>query len=88
MLDVKGPLRRAKMRRALDASAPFRRDGSRDGRLRREHVTDARKKQKAGFPPAEESRPENQTPQITRDLTGRSISERLAIWTWSASSPI
>jgi hypothetical protein len=43
VLDVKGSLRRAKQRRALDVSAPFRRDGDRDGRLRREHLTDARK---------------------------------------------
>src|SRR5215471_16747042 len=68
-----GSLRRAKLRRALDVSAPFRPDRNCDGR--REHFTEARKKQKAGFPPAEESRPENQTPQITWDLTGRSISE-------------
>ena len=43
VLDVKGSLRRAKQRRALDVSAPFRPDGDRDGRLRREHSTDARK---------------------------------------------
>jgi len=43
VLDVKGSLRRAKQRRALDVSAPFRPDGDRDGRLRREHFTDARK---------------------------------------------
>src|SRR4051812_4572477 len=43
VLDVKGPLRRAKHRRALDVSAPFRSDGDRDGRLRREHFTDTRK---------------------------------------------
>jgi hypothetical protein len=42
VLDVKGSLRRAKHRRALDASAPFQRDGDCDGRLRREHFTDAR----------------------------------------------
>jgi hypothetical protein len=39
VLDVKGSLRRAKLRRALDDSAPFRRDYDRDGRLRREHFT-------------------------------------------------
>ena len=39
VLDVKGPLRRAKLRRALDLSAPFRPDRNRDGRLRREHST-------------------------------------------------
>ena len=43
VLDVKGALRRAKVRRALDVSAPFRRDGDCDGRPRREHFTDARK---------------------------------------------
>jgi hypothetical protein len=39
VLDVKGSLRRAKHRRALDASAPFRPDDVRDGRLQREHST-------------------------------------------------
>ena len=34
---VKGSLRRAKLRRALDRCAPFRPTGNRDGRLRREH---------------------------------------------------
>jgi hypothetical protein len=43
VLAVKGSLRRAEHRRALDASAPFRPDADRDGRLRREHFTDARK---------------------------------------------
>jgi hypothetical protein len=77
VLDVKGPLRRAKHRRALDVSAPFRQEGDRDGRLRREHSTIlAQRRTPASFL-AEESRRErqNQTPQITRDLTGRSISE-------------
>jgi len=45
VLDVKGSLRRAKHRRAPDASAPFRPDRDRDGRLRREHST-ARAKNK------------------------------------------
>ena len=36
VLGGKGPLRRAKTRRALDASAPFCRAINRDGRLRRE----------------------------------------------------
>jgi hypothetical protein len=39
VLDVKGSLRRARLRRALDLSAPFRPDADRDGRLRREHST-------------------------------------------------
>jgi len=43
VLAIKGSLRRAKHRRALDVSAPFRPDGDCDGRLRREHFTDARK---------------------------------------------
>lgn len=38
-LAVKGSLRRAKPRRALDGSAPFRPGGNCDGRLRREHST-------------------------------------------------
>jgi hypothetical protein len=37
VLTVKGSLRRARQRRALDRSAPFRPEPSRDGRLRREH---------------------------------------------------
>ena len=55
---VKGSLRRAKKRRALDCSAPFRPDSYRDGRLRREHFAalHTSKNKKAGFPPAEESR--------------------------------
>ena len=39
VLAVKGSLRRAKNRRALDYSAPFSRDVDCDGRLRREHFT-------------------------------------------------
>ena len=37
VLAIKGSLRRANQRRALDCCAPFRPDRSRDGRLRREH---------------------------------------------------
>ena len=37
VLAVKGSLRRAKKRRALDYCAPFRPEHYRDGRLRREH---------------------------------------------------
>jgi len=54
VLAVKGSLRRAEKRRALDRCAPFRPDGDCDGRLRREHFT-VPAKQKAGFPPAEEA---------------------------------
>src|SRR5262245_24071279 len=39
VLAFKGSLRRAKQRRALDCCAPFRPDGNRDGRRRREHYT-------------------------------------------------
>ena len=39
VLAVKGSLRRAKHRRALDGSAPFRPSGGRDERLRREQET-------------------------------------------------
>ncbi len=39
VLAVKGSLRRAKHRRALDGCAPFQRSGGRDGRLRREQDT-------------------------------------------------
>ena len=40
---VKGSLRRAKQRRALDVCAPFRQNARRDGRLRREHSTNLHK---------------------------------------------
>ena len=69
VLAVKGSLRRAKHRRALDGSAPFRRDGNRDGRLRREHFTDAAPKKRPASLLAEESRPENKTRQTRRGLT-------------------
>jgi hypothetical protein len=49
VLAVKGSLRRAKLRRALDGSAPFRPDLNRDGRLRRDHST-ARAKNKGRRP--------------------------------------
>ena len=39
VLAIKGSLRRAKSRRALAGSAPFRPEAFRDGRLRREHFT-------------------------------------------------
>jgi len=42
MLAVKGSLRRANHRRALDRSAPFQPDHYRDERLRREHEMPAR----------------------------------------------
>ena len=48
VLAVKGSLRRAPKRRALDGCAPFRLSGNRDGRLRREHF--APPNEKAGFP--------------------------------------
>ena len=75
---VKGSLRRAKQRRALDCCAPFWPEvvatGGSGGNTSRPCT---RQKQKAGIPPAEESRPENKnkTRQTRRGLTGRSISE-------------
>jgi PAS domain S-box-containing protein len=61
VLAVKGSLRRAKLRRALDRCAPFRPDDYRDGRLRREHDTDR----------VETRKPK---PRPLKSLTGRSIS--------------
>ena len=65
VLAVKGSLRRAKQRRALDCCAPFRPDviatGGSGGNTSRTLHT---QKQKAGFPPAEESRPENQNKPV------------------------
>jgi hypothetical protein len=46
VLAAKGSLRRAKQRRALDCCAPFRPDGYRDERLRREHEAHLRKTRK------------------------------------------
>ena len=46
VLAVKGSLRRAKNRRALDCCAPFRPDRNCDGRLRREHFSRAAPKTK------------------------------------------
>ena len=43
VLAVKGSLRRAKNRRALDGSGPFRRQHHCDGRLRRENYPDSRR---------------------------------------------
>ena len=50
VLTVKGSLRRAKPRRALDCCAPFRPDGNCDGRLRREHFSRAAPRQKRRLP--------------------------------------
>jgi hypothetical protein len=47
VLTVKGSLRRARQRRALDRSAPFRPEPFRDGRLRREHSPIPQPKNKA-----------------------------------------
>ncbi len=59
VLGVKGSLRRANPGRALDASAPFRRDRDRDGRLRQEHST-TRAKERGRFAPIEgANRPES-----------------------------
>jgi hypothetical protein len=49
VLALKGSLRRAKPRRALDASAPFRPDDVRDGRLQREHSTTVAQRQGLAF---------------------------------------
>jgi hypothetical protein len=56
VLDGKGLLRRAKQRRALAVSAPFRPTGTCDGRLRREHFSTVEHtgKGKTGFPPNSE----------------------------------
>ncbi len=63
VLAVKGSLRRAKLRRALDGSAPFRPAGSCDGRLRREHSTFL-PKEKGRYAPIEGAyRPEFKTRQ-------------------------
>ena len=56
VLAVKGSLRRAKHRRALDVCAPFRRDDDCDGRLRREHSM-ARAKNKGRLAPIEGTNP-------------------------------
>ncbi len=50
VLAAKGSLRRAKIGRALDRSAPLRRERNRDGRLRREHFATLPKSKNAGPP--------------------------------------
>jgi hypothetical protein len=55
VLAVKGSLRRAKMRHALDGCAPFRLNGNRDGRLRREQKTIIWSREKQG----PKTRPQN-----------------------------
>ena len=59
VLTVQGSLRRAKLRRALDGSAPFR-DGDCDGRLRREHFTGCSRKRKGRLSSSEESRSDSE----------------------------
>ena len=76
VLVVKGSLRRAKLRRALDDCAPFRPKRNRDGRLRREHST-VRAKDRGGSAPIEGANPpEIKTRQpcggLTRSLHIRS----------------
>ena len=50
VLAVKGSLRRAQNRRALDCCAPFRPEGNCDGRLRREHFGRAAPRQESRLP--------------------------------------
>ena len=79
VLAVKGSLRRAKHRRALDGCAPFRPGSRRDGRLRREHFAALHTsknnrpasllRRKAGL----KTRTKPLRPE--KGLTGRSISE-------------
>ena len=77
VLAVKGSLRRAQLRRALDGSAPFRPDHNRDGRLRREHST-ARAKEKGRFAPIEGANRPELKPVSPRGLT-RSLHIRTAV---------
>jgi hypothetical protein len=72
VLAVKGSLRRAKQRRALDCCAPFRRDRNRDGRLRREHSAPFCTQTTKGRLSSRwsESRPDSKHHQTRRGLTG------------------
>jgi hypothetical protein len=63
VLTVKGSLRRAQKRRALDGCAPFRPDRNRDGRLRREHLAIPGTKKRPASLLTQESRPENKIRQ-------------------------
>jgi len=80
VLAVKGSLRRAEMRRALDGSAPFRPDGTATGGSGG-NTSPVPYKDKAGFPPAEESRPENPNPSnhegLDRSLHIKTTATRL-----------
>ena len=70
VLDVKGSLRRAKHRRALDICAPFRPDRNCDGRLRREHSTARAKNNGRRSSRWSERRPKTKHRQTWRGLTG------------------
>ena len=72
VLAVKGSLRRAKQRRALDCCAPFRPGRNHDGRLRREHFTPCCTQTKKGRLSSRwsESRPNSKHRQTSWGLTG------------------
>jgi hypothetical protein len=78
VLAVKGSLRRAKRRRALDYCAPFRPDRYRDGRLRREHsaaLHTSKSKRPASLLRRKAGLNKNKPVRPGRGLTSRSISE-------------
>src|SRR5262245_17002791 len=68
VLAVKGSLRRAKLRRALDSSAPFRPDLNRDGRLRRDHSMACAKNKRLAFLPLVGTPAEIKTPSNLEGL--------------------
>ena len=68
VLAVKGSLRRAKPRRALDCCAPFRPEGNCDGRLRREHFSRAAPRQKRRLPSSGGRRDSNKICQARSGL--------------------
>jgi hypothetical protein len=83
VLAVKGSLRRAKNRRALDCCAPFRPDGNCDGRLRREHFSRAAPRKKRRLPYREAGVIQRNSVRLSPSLTG-SLHIRTSILSLSA----
>src|SRR5437764_4737690 len=78
VLAVKGSLRRAQQRRALDDCAPFRPNLHHDGRLRREHFTTSAQRKRPASLLRRKAGLKNKTRQTRKGLT-RSLHIRIVI---------
>jgi hypothetical protein len=78
VLDVKGSLRRAQQRRALDDCAPFRPNLHHDGRLRREHFTTSAQRKRPASLLRRKAGLKSKTRQTRKGLT-RSLHIRIVI---------